>query len=342
MITILDGKIIKRSILGLDSSTALTLLSIIRSIATSLQIPVVQSIHQPSTETFYSFDKILLLSEGKLIYFGSPSNLMGYLYNLGYIPMAIHVNPADFVLGLLNPFAIQSAKDFLVEQWSNKNKIIDESEETFLPKSIELQRTVDTDLDLEMEETYVFKESGNEITEYSNGHLKDRDTKNSYIVTVTDSFHSERAIEYPSSYGTQFFALLIRAFKTAQSSRLGIINTSETIILALIIGACWFQRPSDEAHFEDVTSFLFISIVYWFFVALFSGLLEFLPERICLRKERESGMYRVSAYFLAKTLSSIPLRIALPSLYVFIAYPMAIKDALPSTVLGIEYVNKYD
>lgn len=342
MITTFDSKIKKCSMIGLDSSTASTLLSIIRSIATSLQIPVVQSIHQPSTETFYSFDRILLLSEGKLIYFGSPSNLMGYLYNLGYVPMAIHVNPADFVLGLLNPFAIQSAKDLLVEQWSNKHKIIDESEETFLPKSIEIQRTVDTDSVLEMEETYVFKESENEITEYSNGHLTDRDTQNSYIVTVTDLVHSERATEYPSSYGTQFFALLIRAFKTTQSSRLGIINTSETIILALIIGACWFQRPSDEAHFEDVTSFLFISIVYWFFVALFSGLLEFLPERICLRKERESGMYRVSAYFLAKTLSSIPLRIALPSLYVFIAYPMAIKDALPSTVLGMECVNKYD
>jgi hypothetical protein len=340
MITIFDSKFIKPSIIGLDSSTALSLLSIIRSVSISLQIPVVQSIHQPSTEMFYSFGKILLLSEGKMIYFGTPSNLMGYLLNLGYVPIAIYVNPADFVLGLLDPFSIQSSKDILVEQWSNENVIV-ESEDTFVPNNIESQRTDtdDTEVTLEMEETYVFKEPGIDIADYSNGLLKDRDVQNSSI--VINSFHPEHSIEYPSSYGTQYFALLIRASKTAQSSRLGILNTAETIVLALIIGACWFQRPSDEAHFDDVTSFLFLSIVYWFFVALYSGLLEFLPERECLRKERESGMYRVSAYFLAKTLSSIPLRIALPTLYVFIAYPMAVKAASLSTVLGREHVNTY-
>jgi hypothetical protein len=265
---------------------------------------------------------------------------MAYLLNLGYVPISIYVNPADFVLGLLNPFSIQSSKDFLVEQWSNGNIII-ESEDTCVPNNIESQKTDtdDTDVTLEMEETYAFQESEIEIAEYSNGLLKDRDVQNRSI--VINSFHPEHSIEYPSSYGTQCFALLIRASKTAQSSRLGILNTAETIILALIIGACWFQRPSDEAHFGDVTSFLFLSIVYWFFVALYAGLLEFLPERECLRKERESGMYRVSAYFLAKTLSSIPIRIMLPSLYVFIAYPMAVKDASLSTVLGREYVNTY-
>jgi hypothetical protein len=145
---------------------------------------------------------------------------------------------------------------------------------------------------------------------------------------------------YPSSYETQFFTLLERAFKTGRSSTLEfIIPLLETVILALMTGACYFQRPFDETHFGDVSSFLFLSIVYWFFVALFSGILEFLPELLCLKKERESGMYRVSAFFLAKTISTIPLRIVQPSLYVCIAFPMAVQDASPVAVFGTKYMH---
>ena len=40
-------------------------------------------------------------------------------------------------------------------------------------------------------------------------------------------------------------------------------------------------------------------------------------------KERASASYRLSAYFLAKTTSEIPVRIALPLLYLFVSYWMA-------------------
>ena len=34
-------------------------------------------------------------------------------------------------------------------------------------------------------------------------------------------------------------------------------------------------------------------------------------------------MYHLSAYFLAKTVASAPVRMLLPALYVLISYPMA-------------------
>jgi ABC-type multidrug transport system permease subunit len=53
------------------------------------------------------------------------------------------------------------------------------------------------------------------------------------------------------------------------------------------------------------------------------GMLEFSPERTVLHKERASGSYHLSAYFLAKTISSLPIRLLLPALYVCISYPLA-------------------
>ena len=54
----------------------------------------------------------------------------------------------------------------------------------------------------------------------------------------------------PSYYSTQFLALFSRSFRSARSSRFGFLNFAETIILALLVGACWFQTPSTEYRYR--------------------------------------------------------------------------------------------
>jgi ABC-type multidrug transport system ATPase subunit/ABC-type multidrug transport system permease subunit len=65
------------------------------------QIIVIASIHQPSTTTFNLFDKVFLLSQGKLCY-GGPVAIIGqYLESIGH-PMPLHMNPAEYMLDLVN------------------------------------------------------------------------------------------------------------------------------------------------------------------------------------------------------------------------------------------------
>lgn len=62
---------------------------------------MVASIHQPSTTTFNLFDRIFLLSQGKLCY-GGPVSIIGqYLETIGH-PMPMHINPAEHLLDLVN------------------------------------------------------------------------------------------------------------------------------------------------------------------------------------------------------------------------------------------------
>lgn len=60
--------------------------------------------------------------------------------------------------------------------------------------------------------------------------------------------------------------------------------------------------------------------------AMFNSLMAFPMERDVILKERSSGSYHLSAYFLAKTTSEMPMRMTLPAMYMTISYWMAFVD----------------
>jgi ABC-type multidrug transport system ATPase subunit len=62
---------------------------------------VIASIHQPSTSTLMLFDNVLLLSQGKSVYFGPPGTSSQYFTNLGHPPKPF-MSPAESMLDLVN------------------------------------------------------------------------------------------------------------------------------------------------------------------------------------------------------------------------------------------------
>ncbi|KAM0687115.1 hypothetical protein COBT_001653 [Conglomerata obtusa] len=67
---------------GLDTLTALTIVKLLKEL-TKLNKVVVLTIHQPSIEIFSMFDKLLLMTESKTVYFGSASNFESKLLDKG-------------------------------------------------------------------------------------------------------------------------------------------------------------------------------------------------------------------------------------------------------------------
>jgi ABC-type multidrug transport system ATPase subunit len=82
---------------GLDSASANEVVSVLR-ILTNQHRTVICTIHQPSAKCFSMFDKVLLLGEGRTIYFGAMKEMQSYFMNCVYqFPYKEGRNVADYM-----------------------------------------------------------------------------------------------------------------------------------------------------------------------------------------------------------------------------------------------------
>lgn len=86
---------------GLDSTAAYRLVQTLQKLARKGGKTVITSVHQPSSRVYQMFDSVLVLCDGRSIYFGKGSDAMSYFYSLGFQP-SFPMNPADFLLDLAN------------------------------------------------------------------------------------------------------------------------------------------------------------------------------------------------------------------------------------------------
>jgi hypothetical protein len=145
-------------------------------------------------------------------------------------------------------------------------------------------------------------------------------------------------VEYQSSYFRQIYANFLRAFKACRVVQFGLVNVLQNIFMAVLVGLVWYKIPNEEKRVSDFAGYLFFVIAYWFFAGMFEGMLEFLPERAPIRRELVSGDYRLSAYFIAKTLAGTPVKLVLPWLFVTISYFMAAQQPNAETYLAFSAI----
>lgn len=63
---------------GLDSLTSYVIVEYLRSLAREQNKTVIMTIHQPNSDIFYLFDRLLLMVEGKFIYQGRSDEAVRY------------------------------------------------------------------------------------------------------------------------------------------------------------------------------------------------------------------------------------------------------------------------
>ena len=69
---------------GLDSFTATSVMETLGDLARKDNRTVISTIHQPNSDIFDMFDRLVLLAKGKIIYFNQASLSVEYFGSIGY------------------------------------------------------------------------------------------------------------------------------------------------------------------------------------------------------------------------------------------------------------------
>lgn len=104
---------------GLDSYAAWTVVQVLKELARN-GCAVLCTIHQPSSEIFETFDKMICLAEGRTCYCGGVAELTTYMSKLGK-PIPVHYNPADHILFMVQAATPQELTGFC-DIWAQDEK----------------------------------------------------------------------------------------------------------------------------------------------------------------------------------------------------------------------------
>ncbi|KAF2121683.1 AtrD, ABC-transporter [Lophiotrema nucula] len=219
---------------GLDSSTALDFVKLLRSTADEQKSTVMVSIYQTSEAMYNCFDKVMLLYEGRQIYFGPISTAAQYFTALGFVHQP-RCTTADFLTSVTAPAERIIAKDF----------------ENSAPRSAE-------DFERCWQQSLERSALAREIEEFNAMYPPIQSKKYSSFRWVT----RYPATRFALSPGQQVTICLKRALQRLRN------NSSATIsailgnaIIGIIIGSIFYDLDESSASMDRRALLIFFSIM---------------------------------------------------------------------------------
>ncbi|KAH0939737.1 hypothetical protein HID58_007198 [Brassica napus] len=135
----------------------------------------------------------------------------------------------------------------------------------------------------------------------------------------------------------QFSVLLKRGLKERSHESFSGLRIFMVMSVSLLSGLLWWH--SRVAHIQDQVGLLFFFSIFWGFLPLFNAIFTFPQERPMLIKERSSGIYRLSSYYIARTVGDLPMELILPTIFVTITYWMGgLKSSLTTFIMTLMIV----
>lgn len=284
---------------GLDSFQALNVIETLK-ILCHHGSTVVLSIHQPRSSIFAMFDHLILLSEGFVVYDGPPGQQsVDYFANLGFQCPDLF-NPADYFLDIV----------------SVDNRSYDEEQRS--------RRRIEYLIDAFNAKQAAFAKENNDVIleDFDNRELNELNKMNEMkqdSKAPKPSNVSMKAIQ--SGIWTQIQVLGTRNFRQLSRDKSTlIIRLCTTCFFGLLIAALYSEMGSGQKSIQDRIGVLFFVTINQSFGALFNTINTFVEEKPIVMRERQSFSFHLSAYYITKVLTAMPIDIMTPLLFSCIVY----------------------
>jgi len=360
---------------GLDSTSAVALMKMLQKLARNSHKTIITSIHQPSSALFHSFDRLIMLAEGHVVYFGRPRDTLEYLrqqkldcpdgYNVAdhWMDLLVedsavedndddegwdHSEDHESICGDehdstadVDPTARTSASSIESDAKAQENPTDDNhsnqiTKRNGIPVTAEinvtgnverLQRNPSRTISVTKRQRLIRAWDGEVVAEGIDFSMEQVNVNQlSLEPTLVDTRiqnDSKQESKYNTTWGLQYRTLVHRSLKNSRSAIFTPINLVKSCALGLLSGLLWFQMEYTESRIFDRSSYFFFTMTFWVFDAMFQSFLIFPSERAVILKERASGSYQLSAYFMGKTTSEMPARLVLPLIYMIISFWLA-------------------
>jgi len=286
---------------GLDSTTAMNLLCALRSLSAGGRT-VLTTIHQPSSRLYKMLDAVMVLSEGRTLYYGTSDLTVPWFTKQGY-ELPYTVNVAEFILDIANGDHEDQGRDgeesrvYLINCMTDYLKshprgyIKAEKEEEINRRSTELTEFIPVDYESENKPTN-FLEPGKKIDKWG------------------------------ATFFEQIAILTSRAIRNRRFKSLSKQSIIQNILISIIGCILWWQKGEINSlqTASEISSLIFFVIIYVNFSQLFKSIFTFPNVFNIMVKERISGMYRLSTFYIAETVCDLPMDYSVPMVFVISLY----------------------
>ncbi|KAF6139432.1 hypothetical protein GIB67_026274 [Kingdonia uniflora] len=272
---------------GLDSTAAHRLMLTLDSLARKGKT-IVTAIHQPSSRVYQMFHSLLVLSEGRCLYFGKGPDAMSYFKSVGFSP-SFPVNPADFLLDLAN--GVCDFDDQYEEVKPNiKHSLLSLYNNLLAPK---------------------VRLTCMDATTTKAPRDGERSIKDNNRCSTSNC----------SNWFNQFTVLLRRGLQVRKHESFNPLRVFHVVVASMLAGFMWWH--SDFRDVQDRLGLLFFVSIFWGVLPSINSVFAFPQDRAMFIKERASGMYTLSSYFLARIIGDLPMELILPAIFISATYWMA-------------------
>ncbi|XP_058830828.1 ATP-binding cassette subfamily G member 4 isoform X1 [Topomyia yanbarensis] len=299
---------------GLDEVTAATCVRLFRDLAKQGRT-VVCTIHQPSASIFALFDHIYVVARGLCVFQGSPKAVVPFLSHMR-IECPRHYNPADFIIEICDSEsaevlpalceAMQNGKSICVKSQfgapaGSSALIVDEEPNSLEPVSDFVIKPTVTSMILEQQRPRV-------------------STLVQKMKQITRFFHSPHAV----SGFVQFWVLFQLMWTKIMRNRTVLwIQFIHHVICAIFIGLIFFNAANDGARMFDHLKFCLGVCFFFCYTQIMVPILSYPREVKLVKKECFNRWYGLFPYYLALTLSRLPIQIFLNIIFSMVVYWLA-------------------
>ncbi|TXT10968.1 hypothetical protein VHUM_01719 [Vanrija humicola] len=275
---------------GLDAYTSYLLLRTLSALARRGRT-VILSIHAPRSDAFPLFDRLCLLSKGKVVYSGPRSECLPWFHNLGH-DVEVGVNPLDFLIDV-----------------SSVDNRTPENEEASRARVLSLTNAWEAHINLGKEDHSAEKEK--ERTPGSRHSTRGSDKR----------WSSESADQKRPGFWKQTRVLTSRAHRNVYRNFPTVLGLMfQGLVLGVIVGATYYKLPENPTGIQSMKNLSFQLIPGVFYLQQVFWIYKFCTDLIIFDREREDRLYDVVPWVIADWLSFLLPAIVAPSIYMILVY----------------------